>query len=86
MLKFLELKDTFVTIDAMGCQKSIAKNIEDKESVEHRYYIASINCNVEHFAKGVRKHWGIENKVHWVLDVSFSCKLGSHTSYSNEFI
>ena len=28
--------------------------------------------NAEQIASGIRKHWGIENKVHWVLDVAFS--------------
>jgi len=28
--------------------------------------------NAEQIASGIRKHWGIENKVHWVLDVVFS--------------
>ena len=26
----------------------------------------------ENIAAGIRKHWGIENKVHWVLDVAFN--------------
>lgn len=39
---------------------------------ENRYYINSIEPDVEKFSNGSRKHWGIENKAHWVLDVSFS--------------
>ena len=42
----------------------------DKISKEKRYYILSFN-KVALFAKAVRLHWGIENKVHWVLDVTF---------------
>ena len=26
---------------------------------------------MEHFARGVRSHWGIENSCHWVLDMTF---------------
>ena len=40
-------------------------------TVERRYYILSFNHNVERFAQAVRSHWGIENKLHWVLDVVF---------------
>jgi predicted transposase YbfD/YdcC len=34
--------------------------------IERRYYLASLP------ADGVRQHWGVENKVHWGLDVSFA--------------
>lgn len=42
-----------------------------KKTVETRYYISSINGAAADFAHAVREHWGIENKVHWVLDVTF---------------
>ena len=35
------------------------------------YYISTLD-NAEEIHKGIRKHWGIENKVHWVLDVAFN--------------
>jgi predicted transposase YbfD/YdcC len=37
---------------------------------ETRYYICSVQ-RVEEFVLGARSHWGIENRVHWVLDVAF---------------
>lgn len=40
-------------------------------SEEVSYYIASSEEPVEELAGGIRAHWGIENKVHWVLDVVF---------------
>ena len=40
-------------------------------SIERRYYIASIKADVGLFAAAVRKHWGIENSLHWCLDVTF---------------
>jgi predicted transposase YbfD/YdcC len=36
-----------------------------------RYYISSLPLNVKLFAKSVRGHWGIENSLHWCLDVTF---------------
>jgi predicted transposase YbfD/YdcC len=42
-----------------------------KEEKEDSYYI-STHDNAEVIANGIRKHWGIENKVHWVLDVIFN--------------
>jgi predicted transposase YbfD/YdcC len=43
-----------------------------KVTTERRYFIASLQGDVKAFAKAVRSHWGIENSLHWVLDVSFS--------------
>jgi predicted transposase YbfD/YdcC len=40
-------------------------------SEEVSYYIASSDQPVAELAGGIRSHWGIENKVHWVLDVVF---------------
>ncbi len=36
-----------------------------------RYYISSLPLHVKLFAKSVRGHWGIENSLHWCLDVTF---------------
>lgn len=33
------------------------------------YYISSLNFNAAQFAQGIRGHWGIENRLHWVKDV-----------------
>jgi predicted transposase YbfD/YdcC len=42
-----------------------------KETVEERYYISSLPGNAALMNRAVRKHWHIENKLHWVLDVLF---------------
>jgi predicted transposase YbfD/YdcC len=158
LLKLLELKGCIVTIDAMGCQKTIAKSIVDKDGdyilalkgnqgdvhrgaqisfelaesknfagllydrheetaaghgrketrcyetlrtsdwfiygsewpklatlvrvtstrelkdqVTHeiRYYISSLDLDSKAIGQAIRDHWGIENSLHWVLDVTF---------------
>ena len=38
---------------------------------EQRYYISSARLDAKTFAKAVRDHWGVENRLHWVLDVVF---------------
>lgn len=43
----------------------------DKETGDVRYYISSLPTSVRRFAKAVRGHWGIENTLHWCLDVTF---------------
>jgi len=38
---------------------------------EVRYYIMSFGSDAERFGSAVRQHWGIENSLHWVMDVTF---------------
>jgi len=38
---------------------------------ERRYYLSSTKLDAKTFAAAVRAHWGIENRLHWVLDVVF---------------
>jgi len=42
-----------------------------KISQEQRYYLSSAWLDAKAFAGTVRAHWGIENRLHWVLDVVF---------------
>lgn len=47
------------------------RRVKGKVSTEQRYYIASIENDAQRLAAAVRAHWGIENRVHWGLDVAF---------------
>ncbi len=38
---------------------------------EKRYYITSLSCSAKEIESCVRQHWGIENSLHWTLDVAF---------------
>lgn len=40
-------------------------------TTEQRYYLLSAPMDARSFGAAVRGHWGIENRVHWVLDVTF---------------
>lgn len=40
-------------------------------TTEKRYYLSSLSPNAKETAHAVRAHWGIENRLHWVLDVAF---------------
>lgn len=48
------------------------KNSDKPTEKAVRYYISSLQADPEDFQKAIRSHWGIENKLHWVLDVAFS--------------
>ena len=42
-----------------------------RTSRERRFYISSLPLDAELFARAVREHWHVENRLHWVLDVVF---------------
>jgi predicted transposase YbfD/YdcC len=49
-----------------------ATRVKDGQTTtETRYYISSLKGNAHKLLQAVRGHWGIENKLHWVLDVAF---------------
>jgi predicted transposase YbfD/YdcC len=49
------------------------REIHGQSSTERRYYIASHrHLDARRTAEAIRHHWGIENQVHWVLDVVFN--------------
>jgi len=43
-----------------------------KKTEEVRYFISSLPARAKRLAAAVRQHWGIENSLHWVLDVAFN--------------
>lgn len=45
--------------------------LENNGSVDTSYYISSLGSDAKELAKAVRGHWGIENSLHWVLDIAF---------------
>lgn len=47
------------------------RQVDDQATVKRRYYIASLKSDAQLLLQAVRGHWGIENKLHWVLDVTF---------------
>jgi predicted transposase YbfD/YdcC len=46
------------------------RELKDKKTTEHRYYISSLNNTAKQFSEDIRSHWGIEC-MHWCLDVGF---------------
>jgi len=47
------------------------RTIKGKTSIETRYYIGSTLANPQTILQNTRAHWGIENCLHWVLDMCF---------------
>ena len=47
------------------------REIGEQITQETRYFISSLPCDAERFAQAVRDHWGVDNGLHWCLDISF---------------
>lgn len=47
------------------------RDVDDKLSTETSYFISSLQSDAKIIANSIRQHWGIENSLHWCLDVSF---------------
>jgi predicted transposase YbfD/YdcC len=48
------------------------RSMGDKQTKQVRFYISSLPSNAQRILEIVRKHWAIENELHWVLDVALN--------------
>ena len=69
-LKYLDPEKEWQDLKSIG-RVEAERIIKGEVSKASRYYLSSRNGEAKEFAQAVRSHWGIENSVHWVLDVDF---------------
>ena len=69
-IDWIEGKEDWKNLKIIGMVES-ERQIGDKVTKETRYYLSSLDNDAKQFAQAVRGHWGIENSLHWVLDVAF---------------
>ncbi len=62
--------ENWAKLTTIGCVES-QRQVGDTLSREMRYYLLSLPLDAKRFATAVRGHWGIENQLHWILDVAF---------------
>ena len=48
------------------------REVRGKDSHEVVYFISSLPASPKRLAKQLRGHWGLENSLHWSLDVTFA--------------
>jgi predicted transposase YbfD/YdcC len=69
-VNWFEEKSKWKKLTTFGMVES-TREIGDKITQETRYFISSLPCDVKRFAQAARDHWGVENGLHWCLDISF---------------
>lgn len=69
-INWLQGKESWENITTIGMVER-QRDVDDHISTETSYYISSMANDAKLFSEAVRSHWGIENSLHWVLDVSF---------------
>lgn len=69
-MTFLDPNKKWAGLQSIGMVEA-QRTINEQTSSETRYYISSLAGDATEFGSATRLHWGIENKVHWVLDVAF---------------
>ena len=69
-LQWLEEKKDWKGLRSIGRVRS-QRTIQEQTTFETRCYFTSPPSDAQRVGDAVRQHWGIENSVHWVLDVSF---------------
>ncbi len=71
-VEHLEDSQRWVGLKRVGLVEAERRLPGQTPTIEQRYYLLSLDGGVERFAQGVRSHWGIENQLHWVLDMAFN--------------
>ena len=66
---WLDQKDEWSALNGIGMVRTEV-DIKGEISSDTRYFITSLT-NIDEFAYSVRRHWSIENQLHWNLDVIF---------------
>jgi len=80
----LEVRECWATeeLDWLACRKEwkglrsvcmlrATRTVSGQSSTEDRLYISSLPAEAARLAQTIRSHWGIENSLHWTLDVAF---------------
>ena len=72
-LEFIDERTKWTGLSSLIRIQSTRYNIlTQAETTEQRFYISSLRTDAKTFNCYIREHWGIENKLHWTLDVLFN--------------
>jgi predicted transposase YbfD/YdcC len=70
-IEWLENRNNWKNLHTI-CMVESERHVGNEISKERRFYISSLASNAKKIGNAVRKHWGVENSLHWSLDVTFN--------------
>ncbi len=70
-LRFVDESDNWLALCCIVCVVSKC-TVKEKTTTDTRYFISNKKDTASFFLSAIRGHWGIENCLHWVLDVIFN--------------
>lgn len=84
-LKYLPDAGDWKGLKSLVCIDSV-RILNKKTSIEQRYYLSSLEPDAKMLARCIRKHWTVENELHWSLDVAFNedkCRIKDKNAAAN---
>src|SRR6185503_11206349 len=69
-LDYIDPGHAWPNLRSVICIES-TRRIAEAVSTEARHYLPSLPAAAARLARTIRSHWGVENRLHWVLDVTF---------------
>ena len=70
-VNWYEEKEAWEGLKSIGLVKKTIEKADGTKTEEKRYYISSLLLNINIFSNAIRKHWNVENKLHWQMDFTF---------------
>lgn len=70
-VNWYEEKEQWEGLKSIGLVKKTIEKSDGSKVEEKRYYISSLLLNINIFSNAIRKHWNVENKLHWQMDFTF---------------
>ena len=67
---YIDPDHAWPALQSVVCIES-TRRIGEAVSLEARHYLSSLPADATALSAAIRSHWGIENRLHWVLDVTF---------------
>ena len=69
-LQYITSTTNWPNVQSIGVIEA-TRSTGEETTVKRRYFISSLASNAEQLLTTARTYWGIENKLHWVLDLAF---------------
>ena len=70
VLDWLDPQRTWPALGSIACVET-ERRIDGEVARERRYFLTSLPADPARIGAAIRGHWGIENRLHWVLDIAF---------------